>query len=57
MAQASKGDRIPALTASVRASSKRLFAFMTPLKQPPYQPHKTQCLTLTSQKRYNAIVN
>ncbi len=29
----------------------------SPLKQPPYQPHKTQCLTLTLILRYNAIVN
>jgi hypothetical protein len=42
MAQASKGDRIPALMASVRASSKRLFAFMTPEKQPQCQAKTRQ---------------
>jgi hypothetical protein len=29
----------------------------SPTKQPPYQPHKTQPLSLTSQKRYHANVN
>jgi hypothetical protein len=35
-----------------------VFSLITrPIKQPPYQPHKTQCLSLTPFSRYNAIVN